>query len=71
MGWISVDDRLPRDLQPVIGFFDGLGCAVCTYDDSVGCFVSDSVQADLYGASPLDDIEWQPSHWMQMPEEPK
>lgn len=66
--WISVEDRLPEDLEPVLGYFKGHGCAVCTFDFSVEVFVNDGLQAHLSDSVPLDELAEQPTHWMPLPD---
>lgn len=69
-GWIKVEDELPDDLAPVIGYFETWGVCVCTYDERAGAFVKDTSQADLYDAEPLSELDDQPTHWQPIPNEP-
>lgn len=66
--WISVKERLPEDLLPVLIALDSC-VMVATYH--CGRFVQDSSQAYLYEADPLGDISEQPTHWMPLPPPPE
>ena len=67
--WISVEERLPSEMQAVIGLFEYQCCAIVAFDGDA--FVQDTTQAELYSAEPLSGIAEQPTHWMPLPAAPK
>lgn len=62
MEWISVEERLPKNQQRVIYYFELTGAHVGAYYDSVDgpLFVGDKGYL-------TDDV----THWMPLPEPPK
>jgi len=66
MGWISVDDRLPKDMS--------LGCIVYYENDCADMVSTADVFLSSDGFCIMHKGEWKPivgvTHWMKLPEPP-
>ena len=84
MEWISIEDRLPELERPVWMYVDNrimMGCrSEIEYKTWLWCRLHDipyysEHYKDMYGYpwdfDPISDDDYQPTHWMPLPEPPK
>jgi hypothetical protein len=79
MEWISVKDRMPEDLKPVlIHYKDKTGIVIMTahWDDLNSCFVNEAIgfmcpEDDDFLGEKLCYKKRYITHWMEFPELPK
>ena len=64
MKWISVKDRMPNDVTPVLVF--GYCCSVCH-----NIVIAEIEKGNWWLSGQGDDLNFAPSHWKPLPNPPK